>query len=154
MKSILAGLVLGAILSAPPVLAQDARLPAAGGEIRLEAGFTPDPLRVSVAAGGAIDVQEDASLPSACVGLIAAAPTFEVRYRSGARPLVFRARSEGDTTLIVNGPDGRWRCDDDGAGGFNPEVRFDEPQSGVYDVWVGVFGGGHAAAELIVTENP
>jgi S1-C subfamily serine protease len=39
----------------------------------------------------------------------------------------------------VNTPNGEWICDDDSGGNFDPLVQFDDPQSGVYDIWVGVF---------------
>ena len=37
-------------------------------------------------------------------------------------------------------------------GGTDPEVSFYQPQSGVYDVWVGAFGGDSGDAELFITE--
>lgn len=131
--------------------AQDPSLRANFGEVSLSAGFTPDPYTVSLTAGGSID---GARLPGACVGHISAAPDFQLTYEAGGFPLVFRTLSAQDTTLIINGPDGRWHCDDDSYGDGDAMVRFNRPQSGVYDVWVGVFGGGTAAATLQVTETP
>ena len=46
------------------------------------------------------------------------------------------------------------RIIDDGWQSNNAEIRFDKPMSGVYDVWVGVYGGGTARADLLVTEVP
>lgn len=57
MKSIVCGLALAAAVLSPAVAhAQNAGLTANFGEIRLNASFTPDPYRVSITAGGSIDV--------------------------------------------------------------------------------------------------
>lgn len=140
-----------ALLLAGPAFAQSAHLTANYGEIRLNAGFTPDPYRVELHAGGGLSA---ASLPGSCIGNISEAPDLEVTYSAGGLPLVFRTVSRADTTLVINGPDGRWYCDDDSWGDGDAEVRFNRPQSGTYDVWVGTFGGGTAAANLLITETP
>src|SRR5690606_28619478 len=115
MKRFISALALAAALAVPGMAAaQNANLTANYGEIRLQAGFTPDPYRVELTAGGGIDAYMDTDLPAACVGNISNAPDFEVDYDAGSLPLVFRTRSSTDTTLIINGPDGRWHCDDDG----------------------------------------
>jgi hypothetical protein len=146
-------LVLASALAALalPAAAQDAGLTANFGEINLSAGFTPDPYSVQITAGGSVD---GAQLPGSCVGNISDAPDFEVTYAAGSFPLVFRTLSGVDTTLIINGPDGQWHCDDDSFGDGDAEVRFNRPQSGTYDVWIGTFGGGTAAAVLLITETP
>ena len=138
-------------LAASPALAQNAGLTAVSGEINLSAGFTPDPYRVSVTAGGSVD---GSRLPGSCTGRISEAPDFEVTYSAGSLPLVFRTVSSEDTTLIINGPNGDWSCDDDSYGDGDAEVRFNRPQSGTYDVWIGTFGGGTASATLLITETP
>lgn len=140
-----------ALMLAAPAVAQTAHLTANFGEIRLNAGFTPDPYTVELYAGGSIN---GARLPGACVGNISDAPDFELSYSAGSFPLVFRTIASADTTLIINGPDGRWYCDDDSYGDGDAEVRFNNPQSGVYDVWVGVFSGSTAPATLQITETP
>lgn len=155
MKIIISALALALAAAAPgAALAQDAGLTANFGEIRLDSGFTPDPYRVSMTAGGSIDAYTETSLPAACVGEISNAPDFEVTYSAGSLPLVFRTRSSTDTTLIINGPNGQWYCDDDSWGDGDAEVRFSRPQSGTYDVWVGTFRGGTAPATLLITETP
>jgi len=137
---------------AAPAVAQNASLTANYGEISLRAGFSPDPYTVSLQAGGSVD---GSRLPGACTGFISEAPDFEVTYSAGSLPLVFRTLSRVDTTLIINGPDGRWYCDDDSYGDGDAEVRFNRPQSGTYDIWVGTFGSeGTAPARLIITETP
>jgi hypothetical protein len=131
--------------------APDASLRATFGEISLSSGFTPDPRRISLTAGGTISASD---VSAGCAGSIAVAPDYEVTYSSGSLPLVFRTEASSDTTLVINGPDGQWYCDDDGWNGNNAEVRFDKPSSGVYDVWVGTYGGGTASADLLITEVP
>lgn len=129
----------------------DASLSAAFGEVSLRAGFRPDPHRVALTAGGTIPAS---TVSSSCEGLIAAAPDYEITYDAGSLPLVIRTESSDDTTLVVNGPDGEWYCDDDNGGGTNAQVYFAKPQSGVYDIWVGVYSGSPSRAHLVVTEVP
>jgi hypothetical protein len=145
-------LAAASLLIGGPAMAQSAHLTANFGEIQLSAGFTPDPYRVQMTAGGSVN---GANLPGSCLGYISEAPDFEVSYSaSGGLPLVFRTISGADTTLIINGPDGRWYCDDDSYGDLDAEVRFGRPQSGVYDIWVGTVNGGTASATLLITETP
>ncbi len=146
-----AALACALTAAAVPAAAQDASQRANFGSHRLSAGFTPDPYSVDVVAGGGIDASR---LGGACVGKISDAPDFELTYAAGSLPLVFRSRSSEDTTLVINGPDGRWYCDDDSWGDGDAEVRFNNPQSGVYDVWIGTYSDQPASGALIVTETP
>ncbi len=129
----------------------DASMRATYGEITLRSGFTPDPHRIGLTAGGQVPAS---NVSSACAGSIATAPDYQVTYTSGSFPLVFRTEASSDTTLVVNGPDGQWYCNDDGWHSNNAQVRFDKPSSGVYDIWVGTYGGGTTPATLLVTETP
>lgn len=149
MKTLFAAVAMACIAGA--AVAQDASLTANFGEVRLRAGFTPDPYTVSITAGGSVD---GSRLPGACTGSISDAPDFELTYTAGSLPLIFRTLSSEDTTLIINGPDGQWYCDDDSYGDGDAMVRFNHPQTGTYDVWVGKFGGGTASARLQITETP
>ena len=119
-----------ATLVAGPVAAQNAGLTANYGEISLRSGFTPDPYRVQVTAGGSVN---GGALPGSCTGMISEAPDFEVSYSAGSLPLVFRTLSSSDTTLIINGPDGSWSCDDDSYGDGDAEGRSSGPQSASSD---------------------
>jgi hypothetical protein len=116
--------------------AADPTADATYGDVSLITGFEPDPYSVSVLAGGSVDASE---LGGACVGQIATPPDLQVDYDSGTLPLYIFASSDEDTSLVVNTPNGEWICDDDSGGNFDPLVQFDDPQSGVYDIWVGVF---------------
>jgi hypothetical protein len=128
----------------------DASLPATYGSTTLRGGFTPDPYRVRLTAGGSLEASQ---LGSGCVGRIAGAPDYELSYRATSFDLTIGVNSSTDTTLVVNGPDGRWYCDDDGAdAAFNPLIRFNDAQSGTYDIWVGTYGDDTASAELYISE--
>jgi hypothetical protein len=127
----------------------DAGLDATYGDIRLDAGFDEDPYVVRLTAGGTVQAS---SAAGDCVGIVAVAPDVQVDYRAGDYNLTFRATAYGDTTLLINGPDGQWYCDDDSGGDQNPMLTFYEPQSGIYDVWVGVYEGETQSAELFITE--
>jgi len=145
-----AGLAFAAI-AAQPALAQTPSSDPTYGEITLSSGFPGDPQVVELFAGGPID---GGALPGSCVGEIGDAPDYRVNLQSdGSTPLFFRTVSLADTTLIINGPDGSWYCDDDSFGELDAQVRFARPASGAYDVWVGAFDG-NPEAILIITEIP
>jgi len=111
------------------------------GTVNLNAGFTPDPYVVSLDAGGSISAQS--SVSSSCRGWIAQAPDVRLNYRAGDFPLYLSVSAATDTTLVVNGPDGSWYCDDDGGvNGLNPALRFGSPPSGQYDIWIGTYSSG------------
>jgi len=119
------------------------------GTLNLSSGFANDPRTVNVTAGG----QRNASgLGDGCVGSIADAPDVRVNYQAGSLPLNFFVTAGEDTTLVINGPDGQWYCNDD-TNGVNPVVTFAQPDSGQYDVYIGHYGqGAHIPAQLHVSE--
>lgn len=119
------------------------------GSVSLNAGFTPDPYTVAITAGGHIDAASRSN--GQCQGMIADAPDFSLYYTAGSWPLSIGARSNTDTTLVVNGPDTSWYCDDDGGEGLNPHMTFSNPQSGRYDIWIGTYGTGSDLAEATLT---
>ena len=145
-----AGCMSVAVL-ASAALAQDFTEAPSFGRVSLNSGFTPDPYVRNLTAGGSIRAQDRFS---DCRGYIANAPDFSVNYTAGTLPLIFTVDSDADTTLVINGPDARWYCDDDGAESpLNPLVRFSNPQSGRYDVWVGTYSrGAGVPATLFVSE--
>mgnify|MGYP000365219960 CR=1 FL=1 len=140
-----------AALTVTGAQAQDPSLPATYGENSLVTGFTPDPATVTIDAGGPIDVST--TLGGPCVGFIADAPDLRLFYEAGdTYPLIFSVESEADTTLVINDPDGEWWCNDD-AVGLDPEIFFDLPLSGQYDIWIGTFSpDSFPEATLYVTE--
>lgn len=138
----LAGVAAVTALAAP-VLAQNYNRPATVGDVSLAAGFQPDPYQV------AVPVRRDSSINANttaawCNGWVENAPHVQLTYEAGTYPLIISVQSSHDTVLLINGPDAQWHCDDDGAGNFNPRVRFDQPESGVYDIWVGTYESGGA----------
>ena len=119
----------------------------------LPGNFSPDPYIINVVAGGLNYV----GYITGCTGYVSSAPDLELSFINPSNySLSFFVDGDIDTTLVINGPDGQWYCNDDfeTAGGFNPGVVFDSPQSGVYDVWIGKYSEDAEAAivQLIVTE--
>ncbi len=145
----------GALVLATDAAAQDVSQPPRFGAVTLESGFTPDPNTNAITAGGRDDVS---GLANGCSGFIRGdRPDYQVSFSAGSFRLGVFARSDVDTTLVINDPDGRWHCNDDHStfGGVNPGLIFDDPVSGRYDVWVGLFSadGEDQPAELLVTEG-
>ncbi|WP_375547861.1 peptidase S1 [Oceanicaulis alexandrii] len=129
--------------------AQNVSLSPTYGTLALNSGFSPDPYVVSLEAGGSI-----AASNIGCTGYIANAPDLRLNYRAGeGLPLIISVSSEADTTLVINTPNGGWACNDDGGDGSNPSIRFNAPQSGQYDIWVGTYSsGGIRPADLHISE--
>lgn len=136
----------------------DLTAPARFGSRRLDAGFLPDPVAIGLQAGGAIDadqaVADGVVAEGYCAGYVTREPSFELDFRAGSSPLFLSVVSDRDTTLVVNGPDGAWFCNDDGGEGLNPELEFNPAQSGVYDIYVGSYSDSAAGADatLFISE--
>lgn len=131
----------------------DYRLQPNFGSEDLTSGFTPDPFSVELTSGGPIDATY---LDGDCRGYATAAPDFDVTYTAGDLSLLrfyFVADDAEDTTLIINAPDGSWHCNDDAPGTIDPQFDFQDPASGLYDVWVGSYeSGAEIDGTLYVTE--
>lgn len=127
----------------------NASLDATYGNVYLQAGFDEDPYTIDLAAGGTVNA---ASAASGCEGIVAVAPDVQLTYDAGGYNLTIRTSAGVDTTLLINGPDGRWYCDDDSGGGTDAAFTFYNPQTGVYDIWVGVYSGANAPAQVLITE--
>lgn len=121
------------------------------GTVDLSAGTAPVSRQQKLRAGGDYDV---ALTLNDCAGNInAAAPDIDINYEAGSHSLYLQVEAEEDTTLIVFDPQGDWHCNDD-ALDRNPLLVFDEPVSGNYNVWVGVFGSSQTApANLHIRET-
>jgi hypothetical protein len=133
-------LLLAAALAAAaaPAAAQDFNATPNYGTVDLRSGFEPDPNVIALQSGGDLDASR---INANCRGFISSAPDVRLVYEAGALPLIISVGSSQDTTLVVNGPDGRWYCDDDGGrNGLNPSLRFARPASGRYEIWVGTYG--------------
>ncbi|MCC5997265.1 MAG: hypothetical protein JJU18_12950 [Oceanicaulis sp.] len=125
------------------------------GERRLRGGFLPDPVSVDLTAGGPVNIDLATSAGVVadgwCVGNATREPSFRLRFDEPIGPLYISLTSDADTTLAVNSPDGAWYCDDDTIG-FDPVVRFDAAEAGVYDIYAGMFGDETAPATLFISE--
>lgn len=149
--------VLLAIVLQTPATAQavdqgpDASLKPTYGAVTLRSGFLPDPFRISVSSGGPISAAQ--ALGGNCAGFIARAPDYRLHYEAGESPLFISVWSRADTTLVINGPDGTWYCDDDGGVALDPLVWLQAPASGQYDIWIGTYNSAdNYAADLFISE--
>lgn len=150
---ILAATAAMAAVIAAPASAQNFSLNPNYGTVALTSGFSPDPQLISVRSGGNINAQ---TRNSACRGFITDAPDYRVNFTAGGAglPLIISAASSADITLVVNGPDGSWHCDDDGGVvGLNPMVIFTAPTSGQYDIWVGTYGSANLQPSTLVVSE-
>lgn len=121
------------------------------GSVSLSSGFSGDPHSVSISAGGS---NAASSAAVGCAGMVGGAPDFNLMYTAGSLPLYISASSNDDVTLLVNGPNGSWYCDDDsGAGPLDPGLYWAKPASGTYNIWVGrLSGSGTVDATLYISE--
>jgi serine protease Do/protease YdgD len=99
------------------------------------AGFPLDPFLVSAQGGGPL---EAGALAQYCTGYIPANPTVTVDYEGKGDLLKVFFYSDGDTTLVIQMPDGKYVCSDDTSRlVLDPTVEIKKPALGRYNVWVG-----------------
>ena len=128
-----------ALALAGPVAAQDYNTEPNYGSITLAPGFQPDPHLVSLRAGGSISAS---NAGNDCAGFITNAPDFRFQWNgNGSLNIKISVLSKADTTLVVNGPNGEWYCDDDMGEDNNPLVTLGSV-SGRYEIWVGTYSSG------------
>ena len=149
------GLPTATASSAPPstdATRLDYTLTPDHGVITLEAGFVPDPHSVEMVSGGPVAVSY---LGDDCSGYASAQPDLELQYTKGSfDTLRFYFIGDGDTTLVINGPDGEYVCGDDANGTLDPRIDFDDPASGAYDIWIGSYSpDASISGTLHITEN-
>lgn len=150
MRFALPLVLLGVVaLAGPAAHAQDVSASPTYGDVRLSAGFLPDPHTTSLTAGGSISV----SRGSCTYGHVASAPDVDLYYTgNGSNDLYIYARAGADITLLINTPNGTWVCNDDGLGDGDPVVVIPNAASGLYDIWVGTYGTSMTPATLYVSE--
>ncbi|HEY0116042.1 MAG TPA: hypothetical protein VGB54_10005 [Allosphingosinicella sp.] len=139
MKKVIIFAAAAVAVAVPAIAAPNPNGAPISGQVTLSAGFANDPRVVNVRAGGTNNAN---SIAGSCAGFISDNPDYRVHYSSGSLPLIISVAARTDTTLVINGPDGRWYCDDDSGNGSNPSVRFNSPASGRYEIWVGTYSSG------------
>lgn len=143
------GMIAVAMLAAGIIAvgAQDWQLPPSFGEVELKAGFPNDPYKVELIAGGPVDISS-----LGYYGLVAEAPDFDLWYEAGPFSLTIRMDdTSGDTLLLINDPSGRWHFNDD-YDGLDPQITFRNPDSGLYNIWVGTVHREYVSGVLVITE--
>lgn len=136
-------------LMTAPAFAQDPQAAPVYGGVALNAGFEPDPHMVGVMGSGTIALNNDGSQ---CAGFVDTAPTYRLLYQADDYVLSIRATSSSDTVLLVSLPDGVMECVDD-VDGLDPILDYADPQSGVYDIWVGgITAGARPQATIYIME--
>jgi hypothetical protein len=118
---------------------------AATALVSLTSGFVPDPQTARGTAGGPLDASQLSN--GACHGYIPNAPQHTVMAGGAFNNLRMLVNSTTDTLLVVRGPDGAFRCNDDSEG-FNPIVEGPLP-AGATQVWVGTFSANQSGAYVI-----
>ncbi|GGG96259.1 hypothetical protein GCM10007420_09850 [Glycocaulis albus] len=123
------------------------------GAHRLRAGFSPNPFAMGVEAGGPVRADQALAdhtvIEGYCYGYITREPTMRLTWTGNGEPLFISAGSDADTLLLVNGPDGGWWCNDDGAGDLNPGVTVDDGPDGVYDIYAATFSPEETATATV-----
>jgi hypothetical protein len=113
---------------------------AGGGPIQLAPGFRPDPVVTRGVAGGPVAA---GAMDPQCAGFVGSEPSHVLALAQPFQSLRILVSSEQDTTLVVRGPDGQYRCTDDDEG-MNP-VLAGAFSPGQYAVWVGSYQQGTQA---------
>lgn len=122
------------------------------GSISLAAGFTPDPHTMPVTSGGSVDIRS-LSLGSGCVGYATENPDMILQWSGNSNMLRVFFEGDGDTALVINDPNGNWRCNDDSYGTTDPTVDFNNAPTGQYDIWVASYSSGNnTRGTLSITE--
>ncbi|MEQ8434134.1 MAG: hypothetical protein RIA71_07820 [Oceanicaulis sp.] len=117
------------------------------------AGAAPDPYVIGVRTGGAFAARRS-GFPDGCYGVVTLEPTIELVTGAEAGALSIFTAGEADTTLAVLGPDGAFRCDDDGAGrGFNAGLSYRDAPAGSWKIWVGDFDDRQSQARLVISRS-
>ena len=109
------------------------------GTVALSAGFLPDPHVATGRSGGGHAAES--IIASGCRGYITTQPDHFFVAQTGFNFLRIMVNAPGDTTLIVQAPNGQVLCDDDSGSGLNPMVQ-GSFGAGTYYVWVGSYAQG------------
>lgn len=120
------------LIVSPPALNLDAQPNTAA--LDLAAGFEPDPYTIRVFAGGTLDAS---AIDPACRGAITPEPDIRLAWTGETALLRVFFMGDGDATLVIRTPDGRFLCNDDSFGLLTPSIDMAQPVSGTYHIWLG-----------------
>jgi len=150
------------------VLDYNARSNHGGGELRT--GFTPDPWPFRLTAGGGrnpvnvadLNIRDSVSGDRCGRSFVTRRPDFHFNFAAGTTFQLLRfyviTENNADATLVINEPNGHWRCNDDHRRSewgrpLMPVIDFHNPPAGRYDIWVGTYdASANNPATLYVTE--
>jgi hypothetical protein len=152
MKSLFAALAIATAAAAPAAACPDWQQRPNFGTIDLSAGFQPDPAAYRITAGGTHNMERCGIRGAA--GFVTVAPDFDLNWYGNSAQLVIAVEvGRADAVLLVNAPDGNWYYSDDYRG-TNPAITFNNPQTGLYDIWIGTYDGSRRnPGRLIFTER-
>jgi hypothetical protein len=154
-------LILLGVVSVAPALADDILIGTdtpTWGEINIGIIEFSDPFIVTFNSGGPFNAAEQEGIAENCRGYVTGNPNHRVNIVSDEVDLLrIMFVAVGDTTLIVQFPDGSWLCNDDSGNGdfaLSPSVDIANPAEGPYNVWVGSFSGDQLLpGYLMYTQN-
>jgi hypothetical protein len=148
MKHFLAAAAIVTGLAAPALACPNWEASPSFGQIDLHAGFMPDPYVRNITAGGRYDL-------AGCFntygwgGSVASKPDFDLYWNGSSSQLTIAVNSNSDTVLLINAPDGQWYYSDDPSA-----ITFSNPQTGLYDIWIGAYNGSRGIpGQLVITER-
>jgi len=119
-------------LSIPVLIEQKAYV-----TLDIQAGNPLDPFIVSVNGGGSFDAS---TLGGDCSGYVNIQPVARIDWEGEADLAKIFFYSDHDPTLIIQSPDGAFHCNDDASDLLlDPSVTFENPEDGVYNIWVGSY---------------
>lgn len=145
-----ATLVLETFPSSPAVTSSCPDWSLGGAELRLAGGQT---VERQVIAGGPVSLFAD-DCGTSGHGHVAEAPDFSLYYdgqNSGAA-LTVSVQAQCDTVLLVNDPGTGWSFNDDHVS-LDPQITFQAPRDGRYDIWVGTYGDALCEAVMHVASG-
>ncbi len=121
------------------------------GEAALAPLFQPSPFAVQILGGGRSQAADFIADPQ-CRGFVAEAPDYSIILSEAFAKIYFAVYSPADMTLIINGADGNWHCNDKDHGA-NPLIAFNYAAPGLYNIWIGSAEEGNYAASIFYIQE-
>jgi hypothetical protein len=121
-----------------PLTALQQELSAAAAKANaLQAGAKP--VTVEVTSEGTVPAFSLSTKAGSCAGLVSQQPDYTFNWTGQSKDLRIFFEGELDASLLVLGPDGLVRCNDDAQAGanVNPVIDLPNPAEGTYLVFVG-----------------